>query len=164
MNKKIKTREEIAEIADRLRKDAKKVVTCNGSFDIMHIGHIKFLQEAREQGDALIVGLNSDASVKRYKSSDRPINPQECRAEFLAALECVDYVTLFDETDPIALLSVIKPDVHVNGIEYGEDCIEAETVRQNGGRLHLVPLFKDYSTTNMIKKIIKAYADKPSKE
>ena len=157
MNKKIKTRQEIIEIADRLRKDGKKIVTCNGSFDIMHIGHIKFLQEARAQGDALIVGLNSDASVKKYKSSDRPINPQEYRAELLAALECVDYVTTFDETEPIAFLSAVKPDVHVNGIE-------AETVRENGGRLHLVPLFKDFSTTNMIKKLIKVYGEKLSKE
>ncbi|GAG14983.1 unnamed protein product, partial [marine sediment metagenome] len=97
---KIKTFEEIKEIAPKLKSEGKKIVTTNGSFDLLHIGHVKSLQKAKEYGDILIVGLNSDSSIKQYKSKDRPIVGQKERAEMLAALECVDYVVIFDETDP----------------------------------------------------------------
>lgn len=157
MNKKIKSRNEIKEIVSKLRGEEKTIVTCNGAFDLLHIGHIKFLQEAKEQGDILIVGLNSDSSIKKYKDKDRPLTPDGYRAEILAALECVDYVTIFSEEDPRTLLEVVKPDIHVNGIGYGVDCIEAEVVRKYGGRLHLVSMFKDFSTTNLIEKIIQIY-------
>ncbi|MBN2251891.1 MAG: adenylyltransferase/cytidyltransferase family protein [Candidatus Altiarchaeota archaeon] len=160
MNKKIKSREELREIVSRLREEGKSAVTCNGSFDLMHIGHIKFLQEAKEQGDVLIVGLNSDSSVKEYKGADRPINSQEHRAEFLAAMECVDYVTVFDETDPREFLKAVGPDVHVNGAEYGMDCIERGVVLEGGGTIHLVPLYKNFSTTMLIQKILEVYGGK----
>jgi len=154
-NKKIKTREEIKEIVDSLKKKDKniKIVTANGSFDLLHIGHIKFLQEAKQQGDVLVVGINSDASIKKYKSKDRPLVPEKYREEMLAALECVDYVVIFDEENPIPLLEAIKPDVHVNGEEYGEDCIEAPIVKKHGGRVHLVKKFGDFSTTNLIERV-----------
>ena len=159
-NKKIKTREEIKEISERLKKEGKVVVTTNGSFDILHIGHVRFLQEAKKQGDVLIIGLNTDDSVRRWKKhigykdwKERPINSQEVRADMLAALECVDYVTLFDETDCIPFIESVKPNVHVNGSEYGENCIEAETVKKHGGKIHIVNLVGDYSTSNLIKKI-----------
>ncbi len=157
MNDKIKTRKELVWFVEELKKKKKRIVTCNGSFDIMHIGHIKFLEEAKRQGDILIVGLNSDASVKKYKDENRPVNRQEHRAEMLAALEMVDFVTIFYEVNPIALLEAIKPHVHCNGAEYGENCIEAETVRKNGGRLHLIKRFGDFSTTEMIRKIKDVY-------
>ena len=157
MNSKIKTREEINKIAQDLKKQGKTIVTTNGSFDMLHIGHVKFLQEAKEQGDVLIIGLNSDSSVKKYKSPDRPMIQQEYRAEMLAALECVDYITIFDETDPNTFIEGIKPNVHANGVEYGEDCIEAETVKKVGGKLYLIKNFGGFSTTNLIKKIIEIY-------
>jgi len=155
---KIKTRKELVNIVKKLRKDGKKIVTINGSYDILHIGHIRMLEEAKKQGDVLIVGVNSDNSVKQYKGKDRPINPEESRAGLIAALEVVDYVTIFNEPDPRALLEAIKPDVHVNGPEWGgQHCIEAEVVKKNGGRLHIVNRVGNYSTTNIIKKILKAY-------
>ena len=156
-SKKIKTRNEIKHVVGELKKQGKKIVTCNGSFDILHIGHIKFLQEAKAQGDILIVGLNSDSSIKKYKSKDRPINDQQSRAEMLAALEAVDYVTLFDETNPITLLEMIKPHIHCNGEEYGENCVEAPTVIGNGGRIHIIKNYKGFSTTQLIKKILSVY-------
>ncbi|HLC65525.1 MAG TPA: adenylyltransferase/cytidyltransferase family protein [Candidatus Nanoarchaeia archaeon] len=154
---KIKNRNEIAEVAERLRKEGKKIVTCNGAFDILHLGHIKFLEEAKAQGDVLIVGLNSDSSIKQYKGKDRPVNDQYCRSNLIAALEMVDYVTIFEEADPRALLEAIKPDVHCNGIEYGENCIEAETVRKYGGKIHLIKNYKGISTTKIISRIMDVY-------
>jgi rfaE bifunctional protein nucleotidyltransferase chain/domain len=153
MKGKIKTAEEIGKIVEGLKKNGKKIVTCNGSFDILHIGHMKFLEEAKRQGDILVVGLNSDSSVKSYKGEKRPINTEENRAFALAALEIVDYVVIFSEKDPRKLLEAIKPDVHVNGEEYGKDCVEAETVKKNGGRIQIVKNFGGFSTTEMIKKI-----------
>ncbi len=143
------------ELIEKLK--GKKIVTCNGSFDVFHYGHLYFLQQAKKQGDVLVVLLNSDASIKKYKSEDRPINNQDDRAKVLAALECVDYVTIFDDEDPRRLLDQIKPNVHVNGEEYGEDCIEAETIKKNGGKLHLVKRIPGLSTTSLIEKIKKTY-------
>jgi rfaE bifunctional protein nucleotidyltransferase chain/domain len=160
MNPKIKTREEIEKISKEAKKQGKTVVSTNGSFDLLHIGHIKFFQEAKKQGDILIVGLNTDDSVKRWKKhigyedwENRPINGQEERAEMLAALESVDYVTLFEETDCLKFIESVKPDIHVNGSDYGEDCIEAETVKKHGGKIYIVKIIGDYSTSNLIKKI-----------
>lgn len=152
MDSKIKIREEIWEIAENLKKQGKKIVTCNGCFDILHAGHIKFLKEAKEQGDVLIVGLNSDSSVKENKGKERPINNENDRAEILAALETVNYVTIFNEKTPIKFLETIKPDIHCNGEEYGENCIEAKTVKKHGGKIHLINLKEGFSTTNLIKK------------
>lgn len=152
---KIKKINEIEEIVKELKKQGKKIVTCNGCFDILHAGHIKFLTEAKQQGEILIVGLNSDQSVKENKGSSRPINNENDRATVLAALETVDYITIFNEKTPIQLLERIKPNIHVNGEEYGENCIEAETVRKNGGRIYLINLIKGYSTSNIIKRIRK---------
>jgi len=152
-NTKIINTEELKNIITNLKEQKKKIVTCNGTFDILHIGHIKFLQEAKQQGDILILGLNSDSSVKENKGPERPINTENNRAEALAALECVDYITVFNEKTPINLLEIIKPNIHVNGEEYGEDCIEASTVKKFGGKMHLVKKYKDFSTTRLIEKI-----------
>ncbi|MDA1196379.1 MAG: adenylyltransferase/cytidyltransferase family protein [Nanoarchaeota archaeon] len=150
---KVKSREELISLVDGLRSSGKNIVTCNGTFDILHAGHVAFLEEARKQGDVLIVGVNDDASVKRNKGDSRPINSDVDRARVLAGLGCVDYVTIFSEETPDALLEVLKPEVHVNGSEYGEDCIESATVKKNGGRIHVVTLLDGYSTTSIIGRL-----------
>lgn len=145
--------ENLFSIVADLRKKNKKIATLNGSFDLMHAGHLQIIYEASLVGDILIVALNTDKSIKKYKSPKRPIIPLEYRLQMMAALEFVDYVTWFDETDPRHLLSIIKPDVHVNGSEYGDNCIEAETVRSNGGKIHIVSLVPGLSTSLILKKI-----------
>lgn len=145
---------QLEEKVSELRSRGHKIATLNGSFDLMHAGHLHIIYEAAKQADKLIVALNSDSSIKQYKSIHRPIIPLKYRLEMMAALGFVDYVTWFDETDPRDLLSRIKPDVHVNGADYGENCIEAEVVKQNGGRLHLVDLVPSLSTTEILKKIM----------
>jgi rfaE bifunctional protein nucleotidyltransferase chain/domain len=154
---KIKSIKEIENIVKNLRKERKKIVTINGAFDIVHVGHLKILKEAKKQGDILIVGLNSDKSIKMNKGPKRPINNENDRAKILAALDVVDYVVIFNEKDPRKLLSVIKPNVHVNGSEYGEKCIEADVVKKYGGRMHTVKLKKGHSTTNLIRKVTKVF-------
>lgn len=136
-----------------IRQAGKTIATLNGSFDILHAGHLEIIFQASNQADILIVALNSDASIKAYKSPNRPLVSLNDRLKMMAALEFVDYVTWFDETDPRALLSVICPDVHVNGAEYGKDCIEADTVHKNGGRIHIVDLVPGLSTSKLIEKI-----------
>lgn len=161
---KLKTRKEIEALVKDLRRQGKKIVTINGSFDLLHVGHVRLLQEAKRQGDVLIVGLNSDKSVREWKKimnykdwQKRPLNPQEYRQEMLAALECVNYITIFDEPDCLKFVESVKPDIHVNGSDYGKNCIEAETVRKYGGKLHIIKLHKGFSTSNLIKKILEIY-------
>ena len=137
-----------------LREEKKTVATLNGSFDLMHAGHLEIIYQASLQADILVVALNTDASIQKYKSPLRPIIPLEFRLQMMAALEMVDYVTWFEETDPRSLLERIRPDVHVNGAEYTENCIEAETVKACGGRLHLVSLIPGLSTSQILKKIV----------
>lgn len=136
-----------------LRQNGQTLVTLNGSFDILHAGHLQIIFEASQLGDVLLVALNSDSSIKQYKSPKRPFIPLEYRMQMMAALGFVDFVTWFDETDPREFLRVVRPDVHVNGSEYGEDCLEAETVRSGGGRIHIVPLVAGLSTSSIVKKI-----------
>lgn len=145
--------EHLAEKVQELRRQGKTIATLNGSFDLMHAGHLHIIYEASKVADVLIVALNTDKSIQQYKSVNRPIIPLEYRIQMMAALEFVDFVTWFDETDPLKILSVIKPDVHVNGAEYGANCIEAETVKSNGGRIHIVELVPGLSTSQVIKKI-----------
>lgn len=145
--------EKLEEKVAAIRKLGKTIATLNGSFDLLHAGHLSMVHEAAQQADVLILALNSDASIKKYKSSLRPIISLEHRLEMVAALEFVDYVTSFDETDPIALLEKIKPDVHNNGSEYGENCIEAEVVKKHGGKVHIVKLIPGLSTSKLIEKI-----------
>ena len=136
-----------------LRARKLSIATLNGSFDLLHAGHLFIIHEASKQADRLIVALNSDISIQRYKSPNRPIVPLQYRLEMMAALEFVDFVTWFEEIDPRPLLGRIKPDVHVNGAEYGANCIEAETVLTNGGRLHIVEKIPSLSTSNIIDRI-----------
>ncbi|GEM_PF-28548 len=157
------SRAELAPLARQFRKVGRKLVTLNGSFDLLHSGHLKIISEARKQGDVLLVGLNSDTSVKGYKGESRPIIPQEQRAEMLLALREVDYVHIFDEAVPMPFLEELAPDVHVNGSEYGSDCIEAPTVERLGGRVHIVGKIPGLSTTNILSAI-NLSKDKASKE
>ncbi len=152
-NTKVIDPKRLMEKVASLRKEGKKIATLNGSFDLLHAGHLYMIYEASRVADVLIVALNTDASIRAYKSPDRPIISLQDRIEMMTAIAFVDYVTWFEEVDPRALLNVIRPDVHVNGAEYGEDCIEAGVVKEHGGRLHLVPRIEGLSTSNVLKKI-----------
>jgi len=129
------------------------VATLNGSFDLLHAGHLYILYQAKQQADKLLVALNSDRSIQQYKHPSRPIITLQDRLAMIAAIECVDYVTWFEETDPCAFLEKARPNVHVNGVEYGPDCIEAAVVRKHGGRLHLVDRIPGLATSAVLEKI-----------
>ena len=134
----------------------KKVVFTNGCFDILHAGHIDLLQKAKELGDILVVGLNSDESIKRIKGDKRPINKLDYRIKMLSSIQCVDYIIVFDEETPLDLIEAIKPDVLVKGGDYQiDDIVGAEIVQSNGGRVLTIPFVYNISTTDIINKIIK---------
>jgi D-beta-D-heptose 7-phosphate kinase/D-beta-D-heptose 1-phosphate adenosyltransferase len=152
----------LATLAASLRAKGKRIVTINGSFDVLHSGHLHILNEARLRGDVLFVAVNSDRSVKSYKGPGRPVIGERARAEMLLALRMVDYVHIFDEADPIAFLEEVRPDVHVNGSEYGEDCIESETVKRGGGRVHIVDRIPGLSTSGLIHTLTSTAAGAPS--
>ena len=145
---------ELSEKVAQLKAENKTIVTLNGSFDVLHAGHLEMIYQASLQGDVLIMGLNTDRSIQAYKSPLRPIIPLQYRLQMIAALHMVDYVSWFDETHPIEWLKVIQPHVHVNGAEYGAQCIEADTVLEYGGRVHIVELVPGLSTSEIIKKIV----------
>lgn len=151
--KKIVAPENIGSLARLLKEQGNTIATLNGSFDLMHAGHLHMVFEAAKSADVLIVALNTDRSIKEYKSPSRPIIPLEERMQMMAALEFVDFVTWFDETDPRNILSLIKPHVHINGSEYGENCIEADTVKHHGGTIKIVKLVPGLSTSQIIQKI-----------
>lgn len=157
-NKKIKSQKEISDIVSVLRKQGKKITAYSGSFDILHWGHVAGLEEAKEQGDILIVLLNSDKSVKSYKGPNRPIVGEKERALMLESLECVDYVVIFDELTPKNVLVEIKPDVYCSGPDWGRDCVEKELVEKNGGKIHVLAKVSGLSTTNLIEKILGVYS------
>tara|TARA_Y100000310_G_C20452412_1_gene701415 strand:+ start:376 stop:864 length:489 start_codon:yes stop_codon:yes gene_type:complete len=153
---KVKTHEEIKEISERLRKENKIIVTTNGSFDILHYAHIRLLEKAKQEGDFLIVLLNSDDSVKRLKGENRPIIPQDERAKMLVALECVDYVVIFEEDKPLKILGEIKPHKHVKGGSFISERIkeEQELLAQWKGEFKNFELEEGFSTTNIMNKIL----------
>jgi len=155
-DQKIVGREELETLSKRIKESGKTIVTLNGTFDILHEGHEKIIKEAKQQGDVLIVGVNSDISVKQNKGPERPLNKEKARAKMIANFKEVDYVTVFNETTPIKLLEIIKPNIHVNGEEYGENCIEATTVKKHGGKIHIIKLKPGFSTTNIINAIKKS--------
>jgi D-glycero-beta-D-manno-heptose 1-phosphate adenylyltransferase len=151
--KKLLEPQHLEEKCAALRLRHLTIATLNGSFDLLHAGHLYIIYQASLQADRLILALNSDSSIQKYKNANRPIVPLQYRLEMIAAIEFVDYVTWFDETDPRALLEKIKPDVHVNGKEYGEECIEAQVVKACGARLHLVDRIPTLATSSLIEKI-----------
>jgi D-beta-D-heptose 7-phosphate kinase/D-beta-D-heptose 1-phosphate adenosyltransferase len=151
---RVKSLAESAVYADALRAEGRRVVFTNGVFDILHPGHTRYLQQARALGDALIVGLNGDASVRRNKGPERPINAEQERAEMLAALECVDAVVIFGEDTPADIIKAIEPDILVKGADWAEDAIVGrDTVEARGGKVVRVPVEQGYSTTAIIDKI-----------
>jgi len=134
----------------------KKIVFTNGCFDILHKGHVTYLQKARKLGDMLVVGINSDASVKRLKGPDRPVNGEKDRAFVLAALDCVDKVVMFSEDTPESLIRKIRPDVLVKGGDWKKkDVVGASFVESYGGKVRLIPFVKGFSTTGLLAKIQK---------
>jgi D-beta-D-heptose 7-phosphate kinase/D-beta-D-heptose 1-phosphate adenosyltransferase len=142
----------IAEVSRR-RDAGQRVVFTNGCFDILHIGHARLLRQAAALGDVLIVGLNSDASVRRLKGPERPLNDESARAELLAALECVDIVSVFEDDTPLALIEAIRPDVLVKGGDYRPDEVVGRAeVESWGGKLALIPLVEGHSTTNLVRR------------
>jgi D-beta-D-heptose 7-phosphate kinase/D-beta-D-heptose 1-phosphate adenosyltransferase len=140
-----------------LKKQGRTVVFTNGAFDILHSGHVTYLEFARKQGDALVVGLNSDASVRRCKGDKRPVNPRADRAKVLAALECVDYVVIFNEDEPAKLIAELLPDVLVKGSDWAHYVSGRDVVEKRGGRVVLAKLVKGRSTSNVIRKVVNAY-------
>ena len=150
----MKTRSEAAALARELQAQGRTVVFTNGVFDILHPGHLRYLQQARGLGDALIIGLNADASVKRNKGPARPINTEAERAEILEALECVDAVVVFDEDTPADIIRAVQPDILVKGADWAADAIVGrDTVEARGGRVVRVPIEQGYSTTAIIERI-----------
>jgi rfaE bifunctional protein nucleotidyltransferase chain/domain len=149
--------EDLVETVRALKSQGKRIATLNGSFDLLHAGHLEIIYQTAQVADVSIVALNTDSSIQQYKSKDRPIIPLEYRLQMIAALEFVDYVTCFAETDPRELLRKIAPHVHVNGAEYGEDCLEASVVKEGGGHIHIVSLIPGLSTTSIIKKLNNAH-------
>jgi rfaE bifunctional protein nucleotidyltransferase chain/domain len=164
---KITPRNELKATVERLKREGKKVVFTNGCFDILHAGHTRYLREARKMGDALILALNSDSSVRSIKGPMRPIVPEAERAEVVASLDSVDYVTVFDELTPLELIEFLRPDVIVKGGDWAEkDIVGAETVRKWGGRVAIMPQIEGASTTNIIDKVLQVYrsADEAGKK
>lgn len=156
MLSKIVQREDLAQTMKTVRASGEKVVFTNGCFDILHVGHVRYLAAAKSEGNVLVVGLNSDESVKSIKRENRPIIPQEQRAEVLSSLWCVDYITLFDEPDPLSLIKVVQPDVLVKGADWPEEeIIGADFVKANGGRVVRVSVVPGVSTSRIIQQIIK---------
>jgi D-glycero-beta-D-manno-heptose 1-phosphate adenylyltransferase len=155
---KVLDRETLAERIRLLRKEGRRVVFTNGCFDLLHVGHVRYLAAARAQGDHLVAGLNSDVSVRTIKGELRPVVPQDQRAEVLAALACVDFVTLFDEPDPLALILALRPDVLVKGADWAEaDIVGAAEVKRRGGRVARIPVVGGASTTGIIQRIRERY-------
>jgi len=153
---KVKTVRQLKSILARLRRKGERIVFTNGCFDLLHIGHLRYLQRARRHGDRLVVAINSDRSVRKIKSPPRPLLPQAERAEVLAALSCVDYVTVFNEPDPLAVITALQPDVLIKGSDWGHNkIIGREAVERRGGRVRRVPLVKGISTTRLIEKMRK---------
>lgn len=147
-------REEIRALIDSLHKNGKTVVTTNGCFDILHVGHVRYLEKTKTFADVSIVLLNSDKSVRSIKGPTRPINNESDRAEILSALRCVDYVVLFDEDSPRNLLDEMKPDVYTKGADYNMDTLpEADIMRKNGTTVEFIEFVQGKSTTNTINKM-----------
>ena len=154
MNPKIKSPRRLVPLISRFRKKRKKIVFTNGCFDILHIGHIRYLTRARALGDMLVIGLNTDKSVRALKGAGRPLVPEKERAEILSALECVDFVTFFSESTPERLIRAVRPDVLVKGGDWKKEKIAgAAFVESSGGKVFSLPFVPGHSTTEFLVKI-----------
>ncbi len=156
MRKKIREINELRGIVTQAKKDGKRVVFTNGCFDVLHYGHIHLLSEARKLGDLLIVALNSDRSVQKIKGADRPVFSEIERTRLIAAIEMVDYVTLFDEPDPYSIIKELRPNVLVKGGDWARsEIVGAAVVEEDGGRVAVIPYLEGYSTTKIIERMCK---------
>jgi D-beta-D-heptose 7-phosphate kinase/D-beta-D-heptose 1-phosphate adenosyltransferase len=155
---KIKNLKQLKKIISHLKSEGKKIVFTNGCFDLLHYGHIKYLERAKSFGDILIVAVNSDSSMKRLKGENRPINNQRDRAMVLASLEFVDFVTIFEDLTPYRLISNLRPDYLIKGGDWRkEDIVGKDLVEAYGGKVRVIPFVKNYSTTNLIRRIIQKF-------
>ena len=158
METKIKNITQLKKIIVRLKNQGKKIVFTNGCFDILHFGHAKYLKEAKRKGDILIVGVNSDSSVRKIKGNRRPIINEAYRAGLIAALESVDFVVIFKEETPFRVIKTLKPDILVKGADWAQrDIVGRDFILKGGGKVYTVKLVKGFSSTNLIKKIAKAF-------
>jgi D-beta-D-heptose 7-phosphate kinase/D-beta-D-heptose 1-phosphate adenosyltransferase len=162
MIEKIKKRGDLQKIIQDLKAKGKRIVFTNGCFDLLHIGHVRYLESAKSLGDILIVGVNSDHSVRSLKGPNRPILPEEERIEVLSSLECVSYVTLFDEPTPLELISSLLPHVLVKGGDWTKEAIVgSEVVEGAGGEVVILPFVEGSSTSQLIETILKRFQKKP---
>lgn len=156
---KIKDIDELKVIVRQMHKAGKTVVFANGCFDLIHVGHIRYLQNAREMGDALIVGINGDAGVEALKGKGRPLQGSHDRAEMIASMACVDYVLLFDAPTVDGILDELRPDIHAKGTDYSEESVpERNTVRSYGGKVAIAGDPKDHSTRDLIQTIVSKFS------
>ena len=156
---KIKNRDVLAALMEAERARGKRIVFTNGCFDLLHAGHVKYLQKARTLGDLLVLGLNSDASVRRLKGEKRPLIGEVERAHILAALDCIDYVVIFEEDTPLELISALKPHILAKGGDYTpEGVVGKDLVESYGGRVELVSFVDGKSTTNIIERVLERYS------
>src|SRR5437764_1341896 len=154
MNAPILSETQLVQLTEELQRQGKSIAFANGCFDVLHVGHIRYLQDAAGQADVLIVGVNGDESVRTLKGEGRPVMNEKERAELISAIRGVDYVTIFHEKSPARLLGVLKPDVHCKGTDYTAESVpEAEVVKAYGGRVAIVGDPKDHSTTAVLEKM-----------
>ncbi len=158
MKEKIKGRNDLRWIIEDLKKNGKRIVFTNGCFDLLHVGHIRYLEKGKSLGDVLIVGVNSDQSVRILKGPKRPILPEKERAEILSGLGCVDYITIFDEPTPLELISSLQPHILVKGGDWTKDTtVGKEVVERSGGEVVIIPFIEGSSTSNLIETILTRY-------
>lgn len=160
---KIKSLKELKKIVERLKKSGKKIVFTNGCFDLLHAGHLYCLEKAKKLGDVLIVGINSDGSVKKLKGKDRPIVNEKLRSYLISGFACVDYCVVFEEDTPLKVIKTIKPDIIVKGSDYKKNqVVGKEIVEGYGGKVKIIPLLPGLSTTSLIKKINETFKSSQS--
>jgi D-beta-D-heptose 7-phosphate kinase/D-beta-D-heptose 1-phosphate adenosyltransferase len=158
MKEKIKKKEDLRRIVEDLKTKGKRIVFTNGCFDLLHVGHIRYLEEAKSLGDILVVGVNSDRSVRGLKGPNRPILPQEERAEILSGLECINYISIFDELTPLELITCLQPHLLVKGGDWTkETAVGKEVVERSGGEVVILPFVEGASTSNLIETILQRY-------
>jgi len=154
LQSRIVQRSQLTIMVETAKHAGKRIVFANGCFDVLHVGHVRYLEAARALGDLLIVGINSDAQTRRLKGEGRPLLPQDQRAEIISSIEAVDLVTIFEEPTVEQLLLALKPDIHAKGTDYTEDSVpERDVVRSFGGRVAIVGDPKDHSSTEMIERV-----------
>ncbi len=156
MSGKLIPRSEAAALGERLRREGRRIAFANGCFDLLHVGHVRYLRAAREQGDVLVVGVNGDRAVRELKGPGRPVLPVEARAELVAALEPVDYVVVFEESVAVELLRELRPQVHCKGTDYTPESVpERRVVESYGGEVHIVGDPKSHSTRDILAEVVK---------